>query len=265
MSKQSSRTIYWVLMILLGSFLNFGCAAKKMAVNNADTLIEYQVQKYLPLSIHQKDALAQDVDKLLNKHKSTGKELQNVLMNLDISSTDKLAPQYHQLMKIYEKIVSDFIQILSKQMSTLGPNQQKEFFATLEENNKKIEKRNQEDRIKKIKERLTKLFGSVNEKQNELLAKYGPEIEKRNEEWLERRKKLQGEFKKIFAQENSPEAREKLFLGAYQDYNEKRPHEKNIEILSALLPTLDPEQIDHFMQQIGEVKEMVSYYLEAEY
>lgn len=252
--------------MFLIAILAYGCAAKKMAVDNADTLISYQITKRIPLYSAQKDELGKDIDQFLNNTKPITKEIVPVIDEISLENLEKTDRQYKKLEDFYRRIASDFSKLMSKYLTKLDYKQQKEFFDNVESENKKIAKQEKDDRLEDIEERMEKFFGVVNDKQKQIIADYGDYFMEQSASRLERRKQLQTKFRNIFTQDASPSAKQELFHVAFEKYqDEVLSTNKNQEILKKLIPTITKPQRDHFKREAKEIKDILVYFIQVNY
>lgn len=253
------------LPLLLTATLSFGCAAKKMAAQNADIILESQMEKRLPLYSEQKKALSKDVDKFLNDQKAFAEETLPLItsIELDVSKVDQ---QYDKLNALYRKLALNFSGLMSKYMAPLDEKQQKQFTETLTGENEKLAQVGGTERMERVYDRFETLFGSVAEDQKKLLKARKDHFIERDELRLKRREKLHAQFKEIYNKDLSPEDRQKYFLGAFNDYQDSYPDSpKNKEIIKEIIPTLSKSQKETFKEKINDLKQILTYYLDTDY
>lgn len=254
------------ISLLIVMILSFGCGAQKMAVENADSLIKYQVTKRLPLYSSQKDQLSKDIDKLLIDSKPMAQEIIPVLDDLDLNSSDSLDAQYPKLEKFYKNIAKNFSGLMSKYMAMLDQKQQKDFFETLDDENREILKKEKEDRIDHVEDRFEMFLGSVNSKQKQLIRDYSDYFEARAKKRLKERIELHSSFRNIYAQDISESSRSKSFQEEFTNYQEESlSGNKNLEFLKKVIPTLTASQKEYFRKQVQEVKSLLKYFNSIEY
>lgn len=244
---------------------NLACTAKKLMVQNTDTLIEYQVTKRIPLYSQQKKQLAQDIDAFLNAHKKEAVQLVTFLetVNLDANKVDLI---YENLSADYRKIASDFSFVLSKHMAALDAKQQKDMLKTLEGENQKISQKQTKDRIEEIAERFNKFFGSITKEQRKIFHDYADYYTERKSAHLIRRETLQQKFKEIFSSDSSKETRTTLLYEAFKKYQDDlMSSHKNIEITKKLIPTFTMAQKETFKKKVEEIKEILNFYIQTEF
>lgn len=253
-----------ILPLVITSFLAYGCAAKKIAAENADYFIERQIEKRLPLYSFQKKELSQDVNAFLNSQKETTQQALPLLsIEFDAAKTDQ---RYDELETVYNKYVASFSQLISKYQAQLDQKQQKEFEETLKKENKDLAKASNDDRLEKFQDRFKTLFGSISPEQVKMIKSYKSQITERHESRLDRRKKLHVRFSEIYQMDLSPSDRVESFVTAYTDYQKSYAYAlKNKEMIRQMIPTLSQKQKVFFDEKIKDFKEILSYYLAAEY
>ncbi len=255
-----------ITLLFLIAFLGYGCGAKKLAVENADTLISHQVNKRLPLYSTQRDQLSKDIDTFLNKEKPVAQEILPVIDEIDLKSPEKVEADYKKLEGFFVRISKDFTNFMSQYMAKLDAKQQKDFFKNLDDENREILKKEKEDRIDSIEERFEMFMGSINSKQKQIIRDYSDYYHDRAKERLTRRVKLHDKFKAIYSHDSSEESKVKEFQEAFNEYQvESLKGNKNLEILKKVLPTVSAEQREHFRKEAQEVKDLLRYYNSIEY
>lgn len=255
------RMIIMALMLTL-----VACAGKSLVVRNADTLLEYQVEKRIPLYSAQKKALDKDIKKFLNENRQEAQELLPVVDELSLDESKKLEGQYRKLAALYERISAGFTKLLAPYLSALDQKQQREFFQTIEEENRLLASRDPEERKHKYRERFKTFFGSITEPQRQLMTDLQPDFEESNRKRLAHRKVLLTKFHEIFDNDLSANARKQEIQDAFASYHQTaHDHERNISLLKRLLPTLTNNQKEFFRKRMAEVKEIIKLYLDADY
>ncbi|WPU63847.1 hypothetical protein [Peredibacter starrii] len=255
-----------ITTFLLIALIGYGCAAKKLAVDNADTLLGHQVTKRLPLYTAQKNELGEDIDQFLNKQKPVAQEIVPVIDDMKLESEAKLEEHYKKLEGFYRKIAKDFSALMAKYMAKLDDKQQKDFFDEVESENRQIAKKDKEERVEEVQERLEKFLGTISSDQKQVIAHYGDYFMEQTKKRVERRRELHQKFKSIYAQDIAPTARKDLFQEAFVNYQEEGlTSNKNLEILKKLLPTITKLQREHFRRETQEIKDILSYYLQVNY
>jgi phage-related minor tail protein len=255
-----------VTFIILFCFLGYGCAAKKLAVQNADSLITHQMTKRLPLYSDQKDTLEKDVDAFLDRTKPMAQEVLPVIDEMNLKNEEEISTQYQKLESFFVQVSNEFSKLSSKYMAKLDPKQQKEFFETLDDENREILKKEKENRIDQAENRLELFLGHVNSKQKQIIREYGDYLQKRAKTRLDRRIKLHHEFKIIYHQDISESSRASAFLEQFVNYqNESMTGNKNLEIIKRFIPTITSEQREHFRKEAEEIKSLIKYFNSVEY
>lgn len=265
MTKQYNQFLLWILNILL-IFAVGGCAAKKLVINNADTLLQHQITKRLPLYSDQRSVLSEDISKFLNQHKPMAQKALPIIDAIDLKEPQKVGEHYRELAEFYDKVSLDFSELLSKHMSKLDPKQQKDFFKALDQENRDLKRKDSSDRMEKIQERFETFFGSISEKQRQELTELKSHFEERNKERIKRRENLHAKFREIFARDISVDTRQELFREAFKEYQLRSvDHKKNIQMIKELLPSISIKQREFFKKRTEEVKEILKYFLDASY
>lgn len=255
-----------ITLIFLLMFLGHGCGAKKLAIDNADTLISHQVNKRLPLYSAQKDQLAKDIDRFLNKEKAVAQEILPVIDDIDLEKPEKIESQYMKLEGFFVRVSNDFTAFMSTYMAKLDQKQQKDLFKILDDENREILKKEKEARIDTIEDRFKMFMGSINSKQKQIIRDYSDYFQSRAKERLSRRVKLHDKFRAIYTHDSSEDSKAKEFQEAFVDYQkEALAGNKNLELLKKVLPTVTPEQREHFRKEAQEIKDLLRYFNSVEY
>jgi hypothetical protein len=252
--------------IVMVGVLSVGCAAKKLAVSNADILVERQITKRLPLTASQKKDLSKDVKTFLKDHKPMAEKAIPVVDEITKVDVENVEIHYDKLLDIYRKISSDFSTLLAQQMVKLGSNQQKDFFENLAEENMQIARRNPKERLDDIYDRFETFFGTITGKQKIIFKENKEYFNKQQGERVNRRSKLHESFKEIYLAEISPEEKVKKIEAAFEQYREAAHNkEKNLEIIKEIIPTLTESQKEKFRKNNKEIKELLRYYLTIDF
>lgn len=255
-----------MLLLIMVIFTGFGCTAKKMAIDNAETLITYQIGKGLPLNKPQKKELNKNVISFLNGLKSLSKKLQDVIQKFNPEDLETLGPTYQELEKGYLLIAQDLSKVLAYSMANFDKTQQNEYLEIQKKKTSKIKKNKSAEHLTKSKERLEHFLGQVTQEQQNLLAGYNGYFEERAQRRIVRREKLQEHFKEIFTRDISATEKEKLIFEAFVNYqNESLAGNKNLEMLKVLLPTLKKDQMRHLNSKKNEIIDLLEYFSEKEY
>lgn len=253
------------LKFLLAFVLASGCAAKKMAAENADFVLESQIEKRLPLYSAQKEALSKDVDKFLNEQKGVVKAALPVVNQLELKE-EKVDEQYHRLKSVYDQMALNFSKLMSTYMALLDEKQKNEFLENLSEENEKISKHDDDDIMERVHDRFETLFGTISEAQEKTLGEFKAYYKQRSIDRLVRRKELHQKFAEIYRMEVSKESRTNYFYTAFKAYQEKAvDSENNLKMIKKILPTLSEKQKENFKGRIQDLKEILGHFLEADY
>ncbi len=254
-----------ITALALIAFLGIGCAAKKMAANNADYLLENQIEKRLPLYAAQEEQLAKDVDKFLNEQKNFAKEVIPLVMDIELD-VHKVDSQYEKLKSLYQRLSLSFSKLMSKHMAPLDDKQQKDFAQILKEENYKLTQLKSNEQMNHIYDRFHMIFGTMSEQQKGLLKAQKKYLYQRHLLRVERRQKLHQRFIEIYQMDMSKDSLAQAFYEAFADYQKIYPDdEKNKEIIKAIIPTLSNAQKKHFEEHKKDLREILGYYLDANY
>lgn len=252
-------------LFLLNFFL-IGCAAKKLAIENADTLIAHQVQKKIPLSSIQRKLFDKDLTKFLNDTKPMFQEMLPAIDGIDLKKIESLGQTYPKFELFFKNLFQNFSFLLSNYMAKLDEKQQKEFFETMEEDHKEILKKSDAKHLTKLQERFEVFLGELTKEQIAILKEYTSYFELRTKLRIKNRKMLHEEFRKIYLLPLESGKREELFRQAFVHYQtESFKENKNLEILQKLWPTFTSKQMVHFKSQTQEITELINYYIKMKY
>lgn len=253
---------YLLLMMMI---LMMGCTGKKLIVNNADSLISYQITKRIPLYSEQKKSLDKDIDLFLNDHKKSAKALAPILDDIHAPHTD-IDKTYGTLVERYREMANDFSKLLSRYMAVLDPKQQKDMFYTLDKENKKLSSKTSKERMNEITERFVKFFGSITAEQKAIFNTYSNYYIENMSNHLKRRENLHQNFREIYGMDSSLETRINQFYSAFMKYQDDllAPN-KTLEITKKITSSLTPPQKDIMKKKTEEIKEILNYYMQAEF
>ncbi|MFL5785205.1 MAG: hypothetical protein ACJ76H_11380 [Bacteriovoracaceae bacterium] len=254
-----------LLLCLCLSFLS-SCGPKKVAVKYADTYLEQQVEKRLPLYDEQEEILSRDIDKFLNDHKDRVKEIMPTLEKIDLEDPNTLDIQWNKVQGTYLDIANDFSLIIAKHMAKFDQKQKKDFLEKMRDENNDIFKRDRKERREKIASRIQKFLGSITKEQEKILKNHQKDFDEQVVVRSERRAKLHTQFKEILEQELSTDSKEKLIHEALVSYQtEMLKGSKNLEIAKEFIPTLTKSQKVELRHNLGEVKELLKYFIQQAY
>lgn len=254
-----------LLLILLTIFL-VSCAAKQTAVEFADTMIESQIERRLPLYSKQKQALKVDVDKFLMGKKKIAQDMLPILDKINLDDHSNVDQSFQKLENFYKQISIDFGKLMAKYMAPLDKKQQKDFFDVLAAENKEIESKNSTDRKHDLEAKVEKLIGTVTDGQKKFLADYHVYFDERNTGRLENRKRLHNEFRTILEQDLSVESKELMIQDAFKSYQERAfAGNRSLEIIKKFTPTMTLKQKETFREKTRELKEIIGYFIQTDY
>ncbi len=254
-----------ILLCLCLALLS-SCGPKKVAVKYADTYIETQVEKRLPLYDSQEEVLSKDIDKFLNEHKEKARQILPILAKVDLERPASIDEQYPKFSEAYLDIASDFSKILARHMSVFDKKQQKDFLKKMREENNDLFTKGREERLSKVESRVRSLLGTLTDEQKKILKDNRKVFDQQIVTRSERRSKLHTEFKNILEQEISAEAKEKLIHEAFIAYQKESLSEtEGLEITKKIIPNLKPIQKENIRSKLGELEEILNYFVETVY
>ena len=246
-----------LLLLLISS-----CAAKKLAVRNADSLIQYQIEKKIPLYSAQKDKLGKDIDKILSDLKPQIKTLVPLLKDMPIESPEKVENHYVVIDQIYQRIESDFTKLIAANLAVLDEKQQRDFLKIMIADTRVLEDKSEARKKDTFEKNLKILLGSVTDKQKEIIKSYDKYFAQRAASRINGRKNLQANLAKLFEGEMNSEA----FVQAFKEYQNERKKDLQITtILKAFIPTLTPEQKLHLKEKFEEAESLIIEFLKTSY
>lgn len=261
---ENMRKLQIILCLLLAILA--ACGPKKVAVRYADTFIEQQVEKRLPLYSSQEEALSKDIDKFLNEHKDRARAILPMLDRIDLDRAASLDEEYPKITNAYLEIARDFSAILAKHMSKFDEKQTKDFLKKMLEENSEIFQRDRKERRKKIETRVRSFLGTLTDEQIKILKDHEKLFDEQVVIRSERRSRLHTEFKNILEQEMSATGKEKMIFDAFVAYQkESLSNTKNLEIARKFIPTLSRIQKTNLKGKIMEIQEILNYFIETVY
>ncbi len=255
------QLVLYLCLTLLAS-----CAAQKVAVKYADSYIERQVEKRLPLYDRQEEILSKDIDKFLNDHKDEVRKIIPIFDKVSLEDPASLDEHYPKITSAYLALAKDFSKILAKHMSVFDGKQTKDFLERMRVENNDILMRDRKERREKIEKRVESILGSLTKEQKKILKDHSKTFDEQVVIRSERRSKLHSEFKSILEQEISHETKEKMIFDAFvANQEEALSDKKNLEIAKAFIPTLKPDQKKNLRIRIAELEDILNYFVETAY
>jgi hypothetical protein len=247
-----------LILLILSS-----CAAKKLAVRNADNLIQYQIEKKIPLYTAQKEKLGQDISRILTNLKPEVKKLIPLLKDVPLDRPEGFDSHYQEIDHLYHRIESDFTNLISKNLAQLDKKQQKDFLKNMADDNKEIADKSTKKKKAEMQKNLETLLGSVTDKQKEILGSYEEYFSKRSLGRIQGRETLLADFTKIY---NGEVINEEGFHQAFREYQKARNKDLELpSILKKFIPTLNPEQKMHLKEKFEEAESLVMEFLKTSY
>ncbi len=253
--------------LLVASVLSYGCVAKKIAVTNADSLINHQIQKKVNLSSKQSELMKKDVSAFLNGAKPQATELIGLIKGIDLEDPQRVAGVYADLEGFYKRLVDAFIaNVISKHLAELDSNQQKALYETMAKDNKKYLAKTSEQRKEGFEKQFNYFFGKTEKKQEEVIDSYQPYLAERSKLRVERRVRLEAEFRRIYSEKDTLDGRAAKLLGAMRQF-QASGHEgtRILEIIQKIFPTLSSEQKASFKKNAKELVELLEHFIKTKY
>lgn len=256
-----------VCFLILSLLLLYSCAAKKFAVKHADTYITHSVEKKLPLNTTQEKELAKDVDQFLMQKKMAAQEILPLIDKMDPEKPTLFNEIYDSILTSYRGIAKDFSELLAKYIVELDERQQKIFFQRLAEDLETKKEKDVDERLSDTKRKVERLIGSLSADQEKFLKERKTYFQKKGSLHLERKEKLHGRLETILNQDSSPKTKRELVVEAFMQYQDDGilSSKENIAIIKDFVPSLTLKQKEYFRQRIQDLKEIIGYYLEAQY
>lgn len=257
------KTIFLVASLL---FLQ-ACGAKKLAVEHADTFIESSVTKRLPLNSAQQEVLSKDIDTFLMKKKNVAQDLLPIIDQIKVEEPDKIDGQYDKFLTHYRDLAGDFSQIMAKHLASLDSNQQTKFFSRMDEENKDVLESNDTERVEQVKRKVEKLIGPLKEQQEKFFSDHKTYFEDKAKSRVDRKVSLNGKLKEILAMTTPPASKETQVRAAFDLYQKEsiESSRSNLPLIKKFLPSMTTKQKEIFRERIQDAKEMIGYYIEADY
>lgn len=255
MKRVFSNFFFFSLILIVAS-----CTFKSVAVNNLESIVSYRLGGQLHLYYGQKAQLKEKLQSwiLASEQKKKIETFSVLLKNFDWQKSD-LREFYMTVNQIYLEIATSFNQLLAESLSLLDEKQQKKFFASMEEENQKVQK--EKKTSEGIRRMLEFCFEEITEIQEELLAKtYGPE-KSPTQTRLERRLTSQQALREIYQLNLSETERIPLIKSALDDSVKRPPDlaqiDKNLSFFKELTQTLTADQLKTFETKRLEILEIV--------
>lgn len=256
-----------VLFLILSLFFLVSCGAKKLVANHADTFITNSIEKKLPLTDRQEERLAKDVDQFLMKKKATAQEILPLIDKIDPAKPTLFDEIYDSLLGNYRKIAADFSELLAKYIVELDENQQKIFFRRLSEDLDTKKEKDSEGRLSDIKRKVERLVGSLSPTQEKLLTNHEAYFQRKGTLLLKRKEALHQRLQTILTQDSAPATKKEMIVEAFMNYQDESmvSSKENLSIVKEFTPTLSLKQKEYFREKVRDLKEIIGYYLDAQY
>lgn len=246
-------------------FLAQSCFVFKMAVRNADSLLESHIEKKIHLSTPLKKELSEDVTFFLNLKKKDSEALTKAMSQLNFEKSDQLEKSYQAISAVIVPMIHDYAKLLAKYMVTLNEADQKEFFRNFTKETEKHAKKDAEDRIKSGEKRFIWFFGTITDAQKKTLKDFSPGVELLHNETLKHRSILEEKFKEDFKITDATKKQEAFLLHQNDYFKAIISHEWNLKVINAIVPTLSEVQKSHFLQRKQEILDLLDLFRKTKY
>lgn len=247
---------------------------------NLDWLIPWYVDDYVSLDREQKSGLGERLERLLDWHCRTQlseyaaflREIRRDVVGRTLTA-ERLADYNDRLVQYWNALMArigpEAIQILV----TASDAQVRELFANLERKNRELEEtfvdpprdevlRNRQRRMEK---RLRYWFSDLTDTQRTMVAEWSRRLLPISADWIDNRRKIQDEFRKLLEQRRSSKKFEDAFLALLADPASIRSdiYQKKIDIntgrtislLIRLQNSLAPDQRNHLLDRLESLAE----------
>lgn len=216
-----------LLLVLCSCLLLSACSSTKLAYNNADWLIAWKVQNYIPLNRVQESDLKAALDGHLQWHCQTQlpeyvdwlKALTDTVADRDFRR-ERLAEHFNELVTFLMRLGSEATPTATRILASLDEEQIDALFENLEEKNQELREEYLEPplpeqitkRADRLEERLDRWFGRLNPEQRDAIEHWAQQRSDQNRVWLEGRDHWQEGLKQALDLRQEP---------VFEDYVER--------------------------------------------
>jgi hypothetical protein len=257
-----------IFILIMSLFFLYSCAAKKFAVRHADTYITHSIEKKLPLNKQQEKLLAKDVDHFLMQKKIVAQEMMPLIDKIDPEKPTLFDEIYDSFLGSYRSIAKDFSGILAKYIVDLNPSQQKVFFRRLSEDLDSKKEKDSQERLSDMTRKIEKLVGPLSKDQEKFLNDHSSYFQKKGMLQIKRKEQLHQRLNSILTQDSPlTDTKKDLVVEAFMSYQDESilSSKENISLVKEFIPTLSLKQKEIFRERVKDLKEIIGYYLEAQY
>lgn len=268
---------YWMV---LGFLLVTGCSSK-LAYNNLDWLIYWYMDDYVELNDSQEAIFDIKLEGWIDWHREEQlalylAQLEQITQDIEQNKLNKAVIANHlnqanqHVMTLRSKIAPELAELASR----LSDDQVIYLFAAIQkENNKEQEELDEynllseSERLKKVIENFEEDFeenlGNLTDEQKTLIANAAPRFARTRENWLEYRKTMQNEARRLFASRQNTEVfQQKLthLLTHPDDYRteeylarRKANREAYLSLADELVQTMTAKQKSHLLKRLNDI------------
>ncbi len=156
---------------------------------------------------------------------------------------------------------------LAKHIASLDASQQKKFFEKLADENESMLQKKNSAKVEQMEDKVEKLIGSLNKQQEKFFDDHQSYIGQKSKARLDRREKLHGQLKTILKQEPDVAIKQSKIEEVFATYQSEsiEASYSNLPLIKEFLPSMSAQQKEYFRARVQDLKEMINYYIEAEY
>jgi hypothetical protein len=236
-----------------------------MLAQKLDFFLERQINKHIPLTSRQQKELYQDVAVFLRDQQKLLPSLIPFVEELELTP-HKLPQELKVLQEIYYQLASSISRIISKRLSELDKNQQKEFFSRLDKENNRLKKMNPETQLKRLVKLFQFMLGELSPEQKELLTQLNTSLAHQHQLRLQRRLTLQQELHHIYSSSSSSQNLEERFNKAFEVYQKDSSQNTLMPmVLESILGKVSNLQKKKFDERKKQVREFLDHFLKARF
>lgn len=263
----------WPVLLALLALLA-GCSGTRVVYNQLDWLVTWQVKKYFELDQAQEQDLRERVARQLAWHRETQLPRYAALSeDLGAALAGDPGPQYFaerfaEVQVFWVDFMSHAVPDAAAVLATLSDAQVEQLFGNIEENNRELAEEysgdtatiRREQRERAIIRSVSRLTGRLSSAQQALVRDYSGRMHDLSQDWLERRRDWQDEFRAALdVCDNTIELERRLGpLLVDPDRNDPPEYRALVEdnqqvvfeMLAALSAGLTPRQRERFRKRL---------------
>lgn len=245
-----------VKLLALCIFL-YSCSFKSVVIPNLAYILTQSIESKLDLYYSEEKLLQADLEKILNAQVSNAKNIRNFIESLNAKNINPKDLSI-EISKYYGLVAPKVNKALSVRIAKFTKERQAVFLKIAKKDNQKLVEKINKNQTTDIISQYEKVFGSLSEKQLELINQNKHIYKRVNEQRLKRRLKSQSELEDIFKinNENSRQIKiEQLFNSQFDTQKDKLRFVPIFEVIKEVSSSLSTEQIQYFFQKKIEIKE----------